>query len=220
MTSLERKIVIAPSLLSSDFSRLAEEITAVEKAGADWIHVDVMDGHFVDNLTLGPPLISSIRKCTKLPFDVHLMIENPEKSAERYIKAGANYLTIHVEATKNPGELLRQIKSWGAKPGLTLRPETNINAIEKYLELCDLVLIMTVSPGWGGQPFMTEQVEKVRKIKAWAEKNNPKLWIEVDGGINAETAAVCREAGANAFVAGNFIFRSKDYAAAIKNLKP
>lgn len=213
-------VIIAPSILSCDFSRLDEEIKAIEKAGADWVHVDVMDGHFVDNLTIGPPVVGAIRKCTKLPFDVHLMIEEPEKSAERFVKAGADYLTIHVEATKDPAAVLKNIRSWGAKPGITLRPQTDIHKIDSYLQLSDLVLIMTVSPGWGGQAFMSDQIAKIKYIKEWATKNNPSLRIEVDGGINKETAKACRDAGANTFVAGNYIFKAKSYSQAIADLRP
>lgn len=215
-------IKIAPSLLSCDFSKLAEEISAVEKAGADWIHVDVMDGHFVDNLTLGPPIISSIRKCTKLPFDVHLMIENPERYIEAFVKAGADVLTVHVEALAGAGveNVLKRIRSMGCKPGLTLRPRTALSEVEPYLGLVDLVLIMTVEPGWGGQSFMAEQLEKVRTVRSWAEKHNPNLWIEVDGGVNATTAVQCVSAGANVLVAGNFIFKNPSgYAAAIQQLR-
>lgn len=211
--------LIAPSLLSSDFSRLDQEISAVEKAGADWIHVDVMDGNFVDNLTLGPPIISSIRKCTKLPFDVHLMIDKPERYVKNFIDAGANYLTIHVESTTDPREVLRKIRALGCKPGVTLRPRTPLKDLEPFLSEVDLVLIMTVEPGWGGQSFMMNQMEKVRIVREWATKNNPKLHIEVDGGVNAETSKIAREAGANVFVAGNFVFKSPDYGAAISSLR-
>lgn len=212
-------VIIAPSILSADFSCLGEEIKAVENAGADWIHVDVMDGHFVNNLTIGPPVVASIRKTTKLPFDVHLMINEPEKSAERFIKAGADYLTIHVEASRDPVKVLKDIRAWGAKPGITLRPQTSLDKIDGLLELSDLVLIMTVSPGWGGQAFMMDQVEKIKKVKAWSVKNNQQLRIEVDGGINPETAKICRDAGANTFVAGNYIFKAEKYAEAISSLR-
>jgi ribulose-phosphate 3-epimerase len=210
---------IAPSILSADFSNLGDEIKAVEKAGADWVHVDIMDGHFVDNLTIGPPVVASIKKKTKVPLDVHLMIERPELTAERYIKAGADSLTIHVEATDQVAETLKAIRAAKVKPGITLRPQTSIDLIEKYLELVDLVLIMTVNPGWGGQSFMADQVPKIEFVKKWAQKNNPKLYIEVDGGINPETASVCRSAGANVFVAGNAVFKAQDYGKAIKAIR-
>lgn len=213
------KILIAPSILSSNFARLEEEVKAVENAGADWLHVDVMDGHFVDNLTLGPPVIKSIKEIVKIPLDVHLMIEKPELSIEKYVKAGAANVTVHVEASRAPGETLAAIKKLGVKAGITLRPQTPIQEIEKYLRLVDLVLIMTVNPGWGGQAFMSEQLPKIEFVRDWAKKNNPKLFIEVDGGINPETALKCRQAGANVFVAGNAVFRSGDYAKAIKDIR-
>lgn len=215
------EVKIAPSLLSCDFSKLDEEIKAIEKAGADLIHVDVMDGHFVDNLTLGPPIISAIRKCTKLPFDVHLMIDNAEEYLGAFVKAGANILTLHIEALRDPKSALQKIRTLGAKPGLTLRPSTPLTAIEPYLSLVDLVLVMTVEPGWGGQAFMTEQTQKISTLRKWASKNNPDLWIEVDGGITDNTAALAVSAGANVLVAGSFIFRApqKNYSAAIGALR-
>jgi len=216
---LAADVLIAPSILSCDFARLGEEILKAEAAGADWVHVDVMDGHFVDNLTIGPPVIACIKKVASRPLDVHLMIERPELSIERYVKAGADYLTIHVEATKDPTQVLKNIRSFGAKPGITLRPGTPLNEIIKYLEHVDLVLVMTVNPGWGGQAFMPEQLEKVKTLKAWADKNNPKLFIEVDGGINATTAPQARAAGANVFVAGNAVFKTDDYKKAIESLR-
>ncbi len=219
MNTLGTKTLIAPSILSSNFVRLEEEVKAVENGGADWLHVDVMDGHFVDNLTLGPPVIKSIKDISSIPLDVHLMIEKPELTIERYIKAGASSVTVHVEASRSPGETLEAIKKLGVKAGITLRPQTPIEDIEKYLSQVDLVLIMTVNPGWGGQAFMSEQLPKIKFVRDWALKNNPKLFIEVDGGINPETAKKCREAGANVFVAGNAVFRSVDYAKAIKDIR-
>jgi ribulose-phosphate 3-epimerase len=219
VNTLGTKTLIAPSILSSNFVRLEEEVKAVENGGADWLHVDVMDGHFVDNLTLGPPVIKSIKDISSIPLDVHLMIEKPELTIERYIKAGASSVTVHVEASRSPGETLEAIKKLGVKAGITLRPQTPIEDIEKYLSQVDLVLIMTVNPGWGGQAFMSEQLPKIKFVRDWALKNNPKLFIEVDGGINPETAKKCREAGANVFVAGNAVFRSVDYAKAIKDIR-
>ena len=216
---MEVKNLIAPSILSCDFAKISEEIAAIEKAGADWVHVDVMDGHFVDNLTIGPPVISSLKKVAKIPLDVHLMIERPEKSIDQYIKAGADILTVHVEASDDLETLLKKIRASGVKSGLTLRPATPVSALEKFLKLCDLILIMTVNPGWSGQSFMSDQIEKIKFVKKWAEKNNPGLNIEVDGGINNETAKICREAGANVFVAGHAVFRSGDYKKAIDELR-
>ena len=219
MAEKNHRDIIAPSLLSCDFSRLAEEIKAVEDAGADWLHVDVMDGHFVNNLTIGPPVVASIKKASRVPLDVHLMIENPEKYIEAFVKAGADSLTIHVESTRVVGETLKKIRSLGAKPGITLRPVTPLSQITSFFDLVDLVLIMTVNPGFGGQAFMPDQVEKIREVKTWALKKNPKLHIEVDGGINHDTAASCRSAGANTFVAGSAVFRTSDYKKAITALR-
>jgi ribulose-phosphate 3-epimerase len=212
-------VKISPSILSCDFLKLGLEIQTVEKAGADWIHVDVMDGHFVENLTIGPPVISSLKKITNLPLDVHLMIESPEKSIDQYLKAGASFLTIHVEATDKVAESLKVIRDGGARAGITMRPTTEISKIEKYLDLVDLVLVMTVNPGWSGQAFMTEQIEKIKFLKSWSIKHNPNLFIEVDGGINPDTARKCREAGANAFVAGHAIFKTKDYSESISAIR-
>lgn len=211
--------LVAPSLLSCDFAHLAEEIKAVEDAGADWLHVDIMDGHFVDNLTIGPPVVASIKKASKIPLDVHLMIENPEKYIAEFVKVGSDRVTIHVESTKDVRGALKKIRELGAKPGITLRPKTSLDEVQEFFSLVDLVLIMTVNPGFGGQSFMPEQMEKVRHVKAWSQKNNSKLFIEVDGGVNSKTVGVCREAGANVFVAGNAIFKSGNYQQAIKSLK-
>lgn len=214
---------MAPSLLSCDFANIEREVQAVTTAGADWLHVDVMDGHFVNNITIGPPVVKAIKKVSKIPLDVHLMIESPEKYVDDFIKAGSDYLTIHVESTKNPLEVLRKIKSQNVKPGITLRPSTNLNEILPFLEEVSLVLIMTVEPGFGGQAFMSEQVEKIKSLKKEIQKRNLCVHIEVDGGINHETAKICRDAGANAFVAGSYIFGStakgSTYEKAIKSLR-
>lgn len=202
-------VKIAPSLLSADFSELALEIDRVTKAGADWIHVDVMDGHFVPNLTLGMPIIKSIKpKCT-LPMDVHLMIEKPERYVEQFIEAGADYLTIHVESTGLVSDTLKKIRSLGCKAGITLRPKTDLEEIKKYLPLVDLVLVMTVEPGFGGQSFMQEQVSKIMQLKKWHHEQAGNYLIEVDGGINSQTAGVCTQAGADILVAGNAVFRGE-----------
>ncbi len=216
---LNSKSLIAPSILSSDFSRLKEEIKAIEDAGADWVHVDVMDGHFVNNLTIGPPVISSIRRVTQLPLDVHLMIEKPEKSIEQFIRAGSDRITIHIEATNEAESILKKIRAEGKSPGITLRPQTSLDLIRPLLGLVDLVLVMTVNPGFGGQSFMSDQLEKIRELRAWADKNNPELFIEVDGGINEETAKLCYQAGARVFVAGHAVFRSGNYKKAIDSLR-
>ena len=208
--------IISPSILSADFANLERDIKAVEKAGAEWIHVDVMDGHFVPNLTIGAPVVRSLRKVTGLPLDCHLMIEAPEKFIKDFAEAGANYITIHIEATKDPVKLLKDIRELGCKAGITLRPATAVEKIIPFLGLVDLVLVMTVDPGFSGQKFMVEQVEKIKTIRAELKRIGSKALIEVDGGINAETVAMCKDA--DVLVAGNYIFKN-DYATAIKTLK-
>ena len=202
-------IKIAPSLLSADFSELALEIDRVTKAGADWIHVDVMDGNFVPNLTLGMPIIKSIKsKCT-LPMDVHLMIEKPERYIEQFIEAGADYLTIHIESSDQVAEILKKIRNLGCKAGITLRPKTELSEIKKHLPHVDLVLVMTVEPGFGGQSFMQEQVAKILQLKKWRDEKLGNYLIEVDGGINTKTAAICTQSGADVLVAGNAVFKGE-----------
>lgn len=209
-----KKILVAPSILSADFSRLAEEIQDVERGGCDVIHVDVMDGHFVPNLTIGPTVIRWIRKVTKLPLDVHLMIEEPLRYLEDFKKAGSDWLTVHVEATKKMDETLDAVKKCGAKAGISLRPGTPLEKILPYLPKLDLVLVMTVEPGFGGQSFMPEMMEKVRALR-------PRFsgLISVDGGINPETARPSLEAGADLLVAGTAIFGEKNRAKAIDALR-
>lgn len=208
--------LVAPSILSADFANLEKEILAVAKAGADWIHVDVMDGHFVPNITLGIPVVKSLKKVSPIPLDVHLMITEPEKYIEDFIKAGSDYLTIHVESTKDPAAALKRIRELGAKPGITLRPGTAVESVLPLLPLCDLVLVMTVEPGFGGQSFMHDQVAKISVLRSEINKANLKCLIEIDGGINAETAKICHEA--DVFVAGSYVF-GKDYQSAISSLK-
>lgn len=210
------EFLVAPSLLSADFANLEAEIKAVESAGADWLHVDVMDGHFVPNLTIGMPVVKSIKRVAKLPLDVHLMIEKPERYVESFAKAGADNLTVHIEAAENPGDLLKQIRRLGMSPGITLRPATAIGDVLPYLPLVDLVLVMTVNPGFGGQSFMVDQLSKISKLRQEIAKIGRKILIEVDGGINDETAALCKDA--DVLVAGSFIFGS-DYESAIRKLK-
>ena len=210
------KFLVAPSILSADFARLGEEIRAVENAGADWIHVDVMDGHFVPNLTIGAPVVKSLRPVTKLPLDVHLMIEEPERYVEDFCKAGSDYLTIHVEATEKVEATLKQIRALGVRPGITLRPRTAVEEIFPYLKLVDLVLIMTVEPGFGGQKFMEDQVAKITRLRAELAKQNTSALIEVDGGVTGETARKLIEA--DVLVAGSYVFKN-DYRQAIQTLK-
>ena len=215
------RILIAPSILAADFSRLADEVHRVEEAGADWIHCDIMDGHFVDNISFGPGMVATVRKLTNLPLDVHLMIQHADHYLPRFIDAGANSITIHVEpeAKHNVGETLQQIRSAGCHAGLTLNPATPFALLEPFVHQLDLLLIMTVHPGFGGQSFRADQMEKVRHAREWKVKNNSALDIEVDGGINPETAKISIENGANVLVAGTSIFKSTDYAAEIRSLR-
>lgn len=215
------RVMIAPSILAADFSRLADEVRRVEQAGADWIHCDIMDGHFVDNISFGPGMVATVRKITSLPLDVHLMIQHPDHYLPRFIDAGANSITVHVEAEAkhNVGETLQRIRDAGCHAGLTLNPATPFALLEPFLHQLDLLLIMTVHPGFGGQSFRADQMEKVRRAHDWKIKNNPSLNLEVDGGINPETARVSIQNGANVLVAGTSIFKSKDYAAEIRALR-
>lgn len=216
-----RPTIIAPSILAADFSRLADEIRAVEAAGADWIHCDIMDGHFVDNVSFGPAMVKTVRRLTDLPLDVHLMIEHADHYLPRFIDAGANSITVHVEpeAKHDVAETLRTIREANCRAGLTLNPETDYALVERYLTSIDLLLIMTVHPGFGGQPFRENQLEKIHRAAAWCEANNPNLHIQVDGGINADTARLCREAGADVFVAGTAIFGAASYKDAVLALR-
>ena len=214
-------IIVAPSLLAADFSRLGDEIRRVEDAGADWLHLDIMDGHFVDNISFGPAVVAMARKHTALPLDVHLMIQRPEHYVPRFVEAGANSITVHVEpeAKHDVRATLAQIRAAGCRAGLTLNPATAFESVEPHLENVDLLLIMTVHPGFGGQAFRPEMMEKVRCARDWKQARNPQLNIEVDGGINAETAKLCLENGANVLVAGTSVFRAADYRRAINNLR-
>jgi ribulose-phosphate 3-epimerase len=207
---------ISPSILSADFAKLGEEVQAVAKAGADLIHVDVMDGHFVPNLTIGIPVVESLKKVSPLPLDVHLMIEKPEKYIDGFLKAGSDYLTIHVESTDQVQSCLEKIKNYGAKAGITLRPKTSLKEIEPYLHLCDLVLVMTVEPGFGGQSFMMDQALKVDQLFELREEQNFHYKIEVDGGITDQTKKYVQKA--DILVAGSFIFK-QNYQEAIQKLK-
>ncbi len=208
------KMIISPSILSADFANLERDIKAVETA--DWLHIDVMDGHFVPNITIGVPVVASIRKVTDMPLDVHLMIENPEKYIEAFAHAGADIITFHFEAVSDVNAVIRLIKSFGIKAGMSIKPKTPAEVVFPYLENLDMVLVMTVEPGFGGQKFMQDCAEKIPAIKAKAQDN---LIIQVDGGINAETARICTSYGANSLVAGNYIYKSADIKSAIASLR-
>jgi ribulose-phosphate 3-epimerase len=212
-------VKIAPSILSADFSKLGEEILAVEKGGADYIHIDVMDGHFVPNITIGPLIVEAIRPITKLPLDVHLMIENPDQYIEAFAKAGADYITVHVEACRHLHRTIQNIKSYGIKAGVVINPATPVESIQHIIGDIDMVLLMSVNPGFGGQKFIPEVLPKIRKVKAMAEEKGVDLEIEIDGGVNSETAKLCINAGANVLVAGSAIYDQEDYARAISLIR-
>lgn len=207
---------ISPSLLAADFANIENEVKKVTQAGADFLHLDIMDGHFVPNLTFGPPVVAAIKKVSTIPLDVHLMIETPEKYVDEFIKAGADYLTIHVESTNQTAELLKKIRASNVKSGLTLRPRTSLDAIKEFLPLCDLVLVMTVEPGFGGQSFMMDQVAKIDWLKNHRTQSGLNYLIEVDGGVSDKTRAHVENA--DVLVAGTYVFKN-DYAAAIRSLR-
>lgn len=202
-------ILIAPSILSADFSDLKTEINKVTEAGADWLHMDIMDGHFVPNLTFGMPVLKMLKPHARIPLDVHLMIEKPERYIDEFVAAGSDYLTLHVESTSQLKESLKKIKILGCKSGITLKPKTNIEEIKPFLDLCDLVLVMTVEPGFGGQSFMSEQLSKVRQLKEWRDSGAGDFLIEVDGGVAKDTATLCIKAGADVLVAGSAVFKGE-----------
>jgi ribulose-phosphate 3-epimerase len=212
-------IKIAPSILSADFARLGEEIKDVEKGGADYIHVDVMDGHFVPNITIGPLIVEAVRPITSLPLDVHLMIEHPDKYIPEFAKAGADIITVHVEACPHLHRTIQLIKSFGIKAGVVLNPHTPVSVIEHILEDIDMVLLMTVNPGFGGQKFIHSVLPKIKLVSEMVQERNLNVEIEVDGGVNAETARLCIEAGANVLVAGSAVYNQKDRAQAIREIR-
>jgi ribulose-phosphate 3-epimerase len=214
-------VLVAPSILAANFTNLADEIRKVEAAGADWIHCDIMDGHFVDNISFGPAMVGLVHKLTRLPLDVHLMIEHPDHYVPRFVEAGANSITVHVESESKHDvpKTLRQIRESGCRVGLTLNPATAFAEVEPFLDQIDMLLVMTVHPGFGGQPFRADQMKKVKCAADWNKSRGEGINIEVDGGINPETARVSIAHGANVLVAGTSIFHAKDYAKAIRELR-
>lgn len=211
--------LIAPSILSSDFSRLGEEIKAVEAAGADWIHVDVMDGHFVPNITIGPIVVEAARRVTSLPLDVHLMIENADQYVEDFIKAGSDYLVVHAEACQHLQRTLAHIREKGCKPGVSLNPATPLSHLDYVLPDLDLVLVMSVNPGFGGQSFIPQVLDKIRDLRRRLDGLDREVLLEVDGGIKVENIGEVARAGADAFVAGSAIYGSDDYGQTIARMR-
>lgn len=212
-------IKIAPSILSADFGRLGEEVKAVEKGGADWIHVDVMDGHFVPNITIGPLVVEAVRKATKLPLDVHLMIENADRYVKDFVDAGADIITVHVEACPHLHRTIQLIKDLKVKAGVVLNPATPLFTLDEILSEIDLVLLMSVNPGFGGQKFIPSVLDKIKLLRETIDRCDKAIDLEVDGGVKTENAGAVKAAGANVLVAGSAVFNSKDYKKTIKQLR-
>ena len=221
MTQSQKPVVISPSILSADFSRLGDEVRAADEAGADWIHVDVMDGRFVPNITIGPLIVKAIRPVTQKPLDVHLMIVEPEKYIEDFAEAGADIISVHAEHNASPHlhSTLSRIRGMGKQAGVVLNPSTSLDMIEYVLEVCDLILIMSVNPGFGGQKFIPEVLPKIRKLRQMCDERGLDPWIEVDGGLKVNNTWQVLEARANAIVAGSAVFNAPDYAEAIEGIR-
>ena len=219
MPAVNGKISIAPSILSADLCQLGSEVARVEKAGADWLHVDIMDGHFVPNLSFGPAVVSSLKGYTNLALDVHLMVTNPLNFIEPFAKAGADLLTVHVESQDDTVQALQTIKALGVKTGVSIKPDTDPNVLKTLTDYIDLVLVMSVYPGFGGQTFLESSPAQIKAVRQIINASGKQIWLEVDGGINARTAPLAIEAGADALVAGNAIFSSADPELALKQIK-